>query len=220
MGTIRAMTNVAVCFLLLLGLVAVAQHYVVQSGLVQIDSGDGFATQFALYKQHPVMESLHLIPAFLFFTIAPLQFISRIRNRHPRVHRVLGRTYVATGLISGFLGLLLSVVMPFGGIVETILVVPFAVYFLVALIRGFQNARARKIAQHRAWMIRALAVALAISLQRVFVGLLMIDAPAAEMPSMFNVAIGASFVMTIALAEMYVRFVSMPRAAKVLVDLP
>ena len=60
-------------------------------------------------------------------------------------------------------------------------------------------------------MIRALAVALAISLQRVYLGLLMIDAPMSEMPQMFNVAIALGFCTTIGLAELYVRHVPLRR---------
>ncbi|MCZ6852630.1 MAG: DUF2306 domain-containing protein [Gammaproteobacteria bacterium] len=74
-------------------------------------------------------------------------------------------------------------------------------------------ARARRIVQHRAWMIRALAVALAISLQRLYLGLLMIDAPMSEMPQMFNVAIVLGFCTTIGLAELYVRYVPLRQSS-------
>ena len=55
------------------------------------------------------------------------------------------------------------------------------------MTQGYLNARARRIVQHRAWMIRALAVALAISLQRVYLGLLMIDSAVSEMPQMCDI---------------------------------
>ena len=101
--------------------------------------------------------------------------------------------------------------IPFGGTVETILVLPFGIFFLFAMTQGYLNARARRIVQHRAWMIRALAVALAISLQRVYLGLLMIDSAMSEMPQMFNIAIVLGFCATIGLAELYIRYVPLPR---------
>ena len=212
MGTIRIATSFVVMFLVLIGLVAVVQHYFVQLSGIALELDDGFATQFALYKQYSSMEFLHLVPAFIFFSIGPLQFISSIRKNHPLVHRVLGRTYVVVGLISGLLGLALSIVMPFGGIAESVLVVPFGVFFLFALTQGYLHARARRLVQHRAWMIRALAVALAISLQRIFLGVLMIGKPMSQMPEMFSTAILLSFVATIACAELYVRYVPLRRA--------
>lgn len=220
MGSIRIATSFLVGLLLLIGLSAVVQHYAVQLGDFAVDAEDGLATQFAQYKQHSSMEFLHLAPAFIFFSIIPLQFVSRIRANHPLVHRVLGRTCVVVGVTSGMLGLIIAVVMPFGGVVETVLVLPFGIFFLFAITQGYLNARARRIVQHRAWMIRALAVALAISLQRVYLGLLMIDAPMSEMPQMFNVAIALGFCTTIGLAELYVRYVPLrrPNTATVVAD--
>jgi len=164
------------------------------------------------------MEFLHLAPSFIFFAVVPFQFVGRIRANHPLVHRVLGRTCVVAGLTSGMLGLIISVVMPFWGVLETMLVMPFGLFFLFALTQGYLNARARRIVQHRAWMIRALAVALGISLQRVYVGLLMIDSPMSEMSQMFNVAIPLGFCTMIGLAELYVRYVPFPRSGAAVVD--
>ena len=212
MGAIRITTSVFVGLLILIGLLAVVQHYFVQLSGIDLDLEDGFATQFAIYKEHPAMESLHLVPAFVFFSIIPFQFVSRIRTNHPLVHRVMGRTAVVVGLTSGLLGLILSIVMPFGGMWETVLTVPFGVFFLFAVSQGYLNARARRIVQHRAWMIRALAVALGISLQRVYLGLLMIDAPVSEMPQMFSIAILFGFATTVGLAELYIRYVPLRHA--------
>jgi hypothetical protein len=45
-------------------------------------------------------------------------------------------------------------------------VAPFAVYFGLALLRGYNLARQGDYLQHREWMIRALAIASAIATQR------------------------------------------------------
>ncbi len=211
MGSIRTVTSFFVGLLLLIGLFAIVQHYAVRPSDFVVDAEDGLATQFAQYEQHSSMEFLHLAPAFIFFSVIPFQFVGRIRANYPLVHRVLGRTCVVVGLISGMLGLIIAIVMPFGGVLETVLVLPFGIFFLFAITQGYLNARARRIVQHRAWMIRALAAALAISLQRVYLGLLMIDASMSDMPQMFNVAIVLGFCTTIGLAELYVRYVPVRR---------
>jgi uncharacterized membrane protein len=209
----RTSASFAAVFLILFGLVSVVQHFILQSGAIDLSGQDGFTGHLAEYSRHSTMEFLHLAPSFVFFLIAPLQFIGSIRAHHPLIHRILGRTYVVLGLTSGLLGLLISIVFPFGGLLESVLVIPFGIFFLYAVTQGFLLARARKIAQHRAWMIRGLATAMAISTQRLFLGVLMIGRPMDEMPEMFNVAIVLGFLTTIGLAELYIRRVPLPRLA-------
>ena len=208
----RAIASSVVGLLIVIGLLAVVQHYFVQLSGVVMHESDGFAVQFARYSEHASMEFLHLVPSFLFFTIAPLQFIRRIRSHHPRVHRILGRVYVMLGLTSGLLGLLISIVFPFGGRLETLLVMPFGLFFLYAVSRGFLLARARRIVQHRAWMIRGLAAALSISLQRVILLILMANTPQQEMSFLFSIAIALATVLALGVAELYVRYVPPPQA--------
>ena len=211
MSAARTSASFAVVFLILFALISVIQHFVLQSGAIDLSGQNAFAEHLAEYREHSTMEFLHLAPSFVFFLIAPLQFIGSIRSRHPLVHRVLGRTYVILGLTSGLLGVLISIVFPFGGLLETVLVIPFGIFFLYAVTRGFLLARARRIAEHRAWMIRGLATALAISTQRLFLGILMIGRPMGDMPEMFNIAIFLGFITSIGLAELYIRKVPGPR---------
>ena len=52
MGSIRIAASFLVGLLLLVGLFAVVQHYAMQFSGVVFDPEDGFAAQFAKYKQH------------------------------------------------------------------------------------------------------------------------------------------------------------------------
>ncbi len=202
---LRLGAGFVVGFLLLLGLFAVVQHYVLQSGAVELPSGDPFMAHLANYREHWIMEGLHLIPGFIFFAVAPLQFISWIRRNHAAVHRVLGRVYVFFGLLSGLIGILIAFVFPFGGWLEFVFTVPFGGFFLFAAGYGFLLARSRRIAEHRRWMIRGLAAALTISLQRVFFGVLLGATGAEDPPLMFSLAIVAAFVVMMGGAELYIR---------------
>jgi len=118
------------------------------------------------FYEYPVTIRLHVGLGGLFLALALLQICTRIRGAFPRVHRVVGRVAVAAGLVSGVTAVLAIVLFPFSGSGMVFFVAPFAIYFAVALVRGYVSARQRKFAEHRRWMIRALAIASAIATQR------------------------------------------------------
>jgi len=213
--------------LLLLGLAAVLGHYqqrAEHAGDPALVAGqeaprerpeDRLARHLAEYRANPVPETLHLLPAFVFFALAPLQFVSAIRRRTPWLHRWVGRTCVLVGLVTGAFSLVLAVLIPFGGWIETVLTVPLGGYFLWALVLGWRHARTRRFTQHRVWMIRALAAALAVSAQRVWLGVLLATIPGMTLELAFNVSILLGVATTIGTAELYLRWVPTLRAQPV-----
>ena len=208
----RIAASTSVGILLAIGLLAVVQHYFIR--MTGFDVGDEYVTlQMAQYAELPTVEFLHLVPAFLLFAIAPLQFTGAIRRRVPAVHRFLGRTYVALGIFVGTSGVALGILMPFGGTVESLIVTPLGIYFLFALVTAFGHARARRITEHRTWMIRALASALAIAAQRIFTGLLTVMIPGSSPQGNFVLAIVLAIVVCVAGAEIYLRKEPVYRAA-------
>src|SRR5258707_1392053 len=44
---------------------------------------------------------LHIVPSLLFVLLLPLQFISSLRRRRPRLHRWIGRSAMSLGLVLG-----------------------------------------------------------------------------------------------------------------------
>ncbi len=53
------------------------------------------------YIQHRWVSLLHIVPGVLFLTLAPLQFVARIRQRRISIHRGLGRVLATCAAISG-----------------------------------------------------------------------------------------------------------------------
>src|SRR6218665_3892494 len=51
---------------------------------------------------------IHAVVAATALLVAPLQFITRLRTRYPRLHRVVGRLYVMACLLGGMTGLPLA----------------------------------------------------------------------------------------------------------------
>ncbi len=118
------------------------------------------------FYEFPVTISLHVGLGGVFLGLALLQMSSRMRGAFPRVHRVLGRVTVIAGVVSGVTAVFAIVLFPFSGSGMVFFVAPFAIYFAVALVRGFVSARQRRFVEHRRWMIRAFALASAIATQR------------------------------------------------------
>jgi uncharacterized membrane protein len=109
------------------------------------------------YRLQVIADRALLIPHSLAGTIAlvsgPLQFSSRFRERHLKLHRVLGRIYVVCVFIGAATGVALAFGRPgFPGTSGQ------AAAWIVCTTAAFLTARNRHIVQHRQWMARSYAV--------------------------------------------------------------
>lgn len=124
------------------------------------------------YNEHPVVALLHMLPGLVFLTLAPLQFVARIRRTRLGFHRRLGRVLVVAAVISGAFGIAAAFRLPaFGGIPTVAATVFFGVIFFVALGKAVWHIRRKQVRQHREWMIRVFALATAVAGIRVVIGL-------------------------------------------------
>ena len=109
------------------------------------------------YRLQVIADHQLLIPHTLSGVIAlvagPVQFSSRFRQRHLRVHRVLGRMYVISVFTGALTGIALAAGRP--GMPGTCVQ---AAAWIVCTTAAFITARNRQIARHRQWMIRSYAV--------------------------------------------------------------
>jgi Predicted membrane protein (DUF2306) len=161
---------------------------------------------------------LHNPPAFVLHTtfgglallLAPWQFVSRLRQRWPRVQRWIGRVYVGCCLISG------SAAYPvaFGTIAGPIATAGFslmATAWLVTTAVAFGAAWRRKFALHRRWMVRSFALSLSAVTLRVAL-LIPIYWPVPFMPFYRSTA-WLSWSVNLLLAELWLRWADRrPRA--------
>ena len=109
------------------------------------------------YRLQVIADRHLLIPHTLCGAFAllagPIQFSSRFRERHLKLHRVLGRFYVLSVFIGAFTGIALANGRP--GLPGTAMQ---ATAWIVCTTAAFLTARNRQIIQHRQWMIRSYAV--------------------------------------------------------------
>jgi uncharacterized membrane protein len=95
----------------------------------------------------------HTLAGIFALLIGPINFSSRIRQRHLKFHRVLGRIYVISVLIGAATGVALANGRP--GFPGTSMQ---AAAWVVCTIAAFITARNRHLIQHRQWMARSYAV--------------------------------------------------------------
>lgn len=115
----------------------------------------------------PVPLVLHVVAAAVYAVVGAFQFPARIRRAHRAWHRRAGRVLVGAGLVVAGSGLWMTLFYPGapgGDLLWTArLVAGSAIGISIAL--GFTAIRRRDIAAHRAWMIRAYALAVAAGTQ-------------------------------------------------------
>jgi uncharacterized membrane protein len=95
----------------------------------------------------------HTLAGIFALLIGPINFSSRIRQRHLTHHRVLGRIYVVSVFVGSFTGIALAWGRP--GLPGTAMQ---AAAWMVCTAAAFLTARNRQIVQHRQWMARSYAV--------------------------------------------------------------
>src|SRR5215211_6430932 len=194
--TMRRPLGAAVGFLALVGVAASATHY------LQEPYNPGFL-------DFPTVVALHVVLGGVYLALAPFQFVGRIRSRHLSYNRWAGRLLVSVGLVVGVIALFMGLVIPMGGWPERPVIGLFGIVFLFALIRGFLHIRARRVALHREWMIRAFAIGLAIATARLifFPALLIIMADPTEerFGTLLVVSLAVAFVLHASVAELWIR---------------
>jgi uncharacterized membrane protein len=110
---------------------------------------------------------LHVVAAAVYVIAGAFQFPARLRRRHRRWHRRAGRVLIVAGLAVAASGLWMTLFYPGapgGDLLWTARLIAASATG-ASLVLGFTAIRRRDIAAHRAWMIRAYALAVAAGTQ-------------------------------------------------------
>ena len=117
----------------------------------------------------PVPAVFHIISAVIYTIIGAFQFIPSIRRSHPKWHRLTGRLLVGAGVVSAITGLWMTHYYSFPDSLQGVLLyfVRILVGFsmIVFILLGLSAILEKRIAQHRAWMIRAYALGIGAGTQ-------------------------------------------------------
>ncbi|MEU6135116.1 DUF2306 domain-containing protein [Nocardioides sp. NPDC047086] len=130
--------------------------------LLELAGGPVVLPQNPRVDASPAPVIVHVLAAATYAVTGAFQFPARIRRAHPAWHRRTGRVLVVAGLAVAGSGLWMTLFYagaPGGGLLWSVRIV-VSTAMGAALVLGFAAIRRRDIPTHRAWMIRAYALAL------------------------------------------------------------
>jgi hypothetical protein len=114
---------------------------------------------------------LHFLAGGLILVLGCVQLVAPLRERHPAVHRGLGRLYVGAAALAGLGGLgYIAAKGTVGGAGMDVGFGLYGVLVVLCAVQAYRYARARRIDLHRAWALRLFALALGSWLYRMDYG--------------------------------------------------
>ena len=151
---------------------------------------------------HPFLV-LHVLGGVVALLLGPLQFVQRIRDRWPAIHRASGRIYVAACAIGAPAGFMLALGTTSGAVAAVGFAIPALLWPLFTYL-GVKCAMDGRFTEHRTWMLRSYAItsnAITLRLMLPFAGL------ALHLPfsSAYPVIAWLSWMTNLALFELYIR---------------
>jgi uncharacterized membrane protein len=141
--------------------------------ILEVAGGPHLLPENQRITDSPAPLVVHVVAAAVLALVGAFQFPTRLRRRHLSWHRRAGRVLVVSGLLVAGSGLWMTLFYA-GAPGGTAL---WAVRLLVAsatatsLVLGFAAIRRRDIRAHRAWMIRAYALAVGAGTQTITEGI-------------------------------------------------
>lgn len=155
----------------------------------------------------PLSVTIHILSVSIFCVFGVFQVSSPVRRRNPERHRRTGRILVPVGTVAALSGLWLTLVYPPGDLDGPTLFgfrVVFGSAMIVFLWLGFLAIRKRDFAAHRAWMIRAFAIALGAGTQ-VFTHMPLSLFPDLNGETGRTLAMAGGWVLNLVIAEWIIR---------------
>ncbi len=128
--------------------------------LSRVPAPSGFPAYYPILVTHVLLSSVAIVACC--FQVWP-----SFRQRLPRAHRWIGRTYVSAVLPASVMAVVLGVGSPFGPMAQVSNVM-LGVLWFTCTVAGFRAARARQFGEHRKWMIRGFALTLSIVSNRIW----------------------------------------------------
>jgi uncharacterized membrane protein len=168
-------------------------------------NGSELAALDEFFADKRMLTRFHIFTGLAFALALPLQLSARLRSKYIPLHRWLGRSLLVLGLLVA-VSAYPMVAVPVGGLVEMSATIFYATAFLVALSVAWWHIRHHNVAQHREWMLRAVAILLGIATTRPVMGLFFATRSLTHLApaQFFGVAFWIGFTSTLLAAEWYI----------------
>lgn len=115
----------------------------------------------------PLGLQAHIAFSAFAMLIGPFQFLRVLRSRRPRLHRWMGRTYVAACLFGGVAGAVIALYST-AGLFAGFGFLGLALFWLFTTAMAWSSALRRDFVAHERWMIRSFALTLAAVTLRLY----------------------------------------------------
>ncbi|MFF5210167.1 DUF2306 domain-containing protein [Streptosporangium sp. NPDC000396] len=129
--------------------------------LAELTGGATITPENARFFAAPLPVTLHIASAVLYSILGAFQFAPGFRRRRPGWHRAAGRLLIPCGLAAALTGLWMTLFYPRpegdGDLLAGFRLV-FGTAMALSIVLGLAAIRRRRIARHRAWMIRGYAI--------------------------------------------------------------
>lgn len=145
-----------ICWWALLFVCVFYALYAFYMGALELLSLMGMVTD-APERAVPVAFVIHAFSGGIALLIGPLQFRRQLLGKRPRLHRILGRIYVAAIWLAS-IDALISALFFDVTVMAKIGFIILAVLWFGSTTIGLQRIRRRQVAVHREWMIRSFAL--------------------------------------------------------------
>lgn len=175
--------------------------------VIELAGGAARMPHNARFLAAPLPVLVHIASVTVYALLGAFQFANGWRQRWPALHRTAGRVVVVSGLLVGLSALWMTLFYPRPpetGELLYLLRLFFGAAMLGSVGLGFSAILRGQVAGHRAWMMRAYAIALGAGTQ-VFTG--MLGAALLTHPTVLSGALlmGAGWVINLAVAEFFIR---------------
>ena len=133
------------------------------------------------------------------------QFIKSIRTKRIHIHRLLGKVYVLSVLISGIAGMYIAWHAEGGSIARWGFIF-MDVAWLSTTIIAFKSIKAKDVVNHENWMIRSYAVCWAAVTLRLWIPLFM-SFTSLEFIEAYRIIAWLSWVPNLMVAELIIKYI-------------
>lgn len=105
----------------------------------------------------------HILLSVIIFVGGPLQLMPQVRNRFPKFHRLTGRAYLLSALVTSFAGLYLIWTRDIPGGLLMDIAISIDAFLIIAFgVLALRGALARNFSSHRRWALRLFMVVSAV----------------------------------------------------------
>lgn len=167
MNKLSAALGWAILFVLATGIAVYAFYYFTWLAGPSPDAeAIGIPAQF---RDRPLWFFAHVFGGGAALLLMPWQFLTPLRNRKHKLHRVTGRLYVSAIAIGGTAGFYIAINSDAGPIAQSGFATLAILWLTTTSIALFHAVR-RNIPSHRRWMIRSAALTFAAVTLRLYMG--------------------------------------------------